>query len=1322
MKTFKAFLLSTTLLFAASQAYSGWPIKSNIGEGHYYKITNISTNQTPDNRWADTGHYYIDEGITYGQTIRIEGSYSGVKDTIKSQYIDVRTPPGDVWTIIGYGISTPFQTDYTPNLIGQYLVGPRVNTNYNLYATPTLFNVVKATPNGTFTDKTRTPPTKNVGSYTLTTNDLNATFKNQYNASVTQPSSAITYQIIDGGSGTIKIGNTLKAGKTYKIRATFVGDYYYNTAYADASFTINTATQTITATQTRTIKHGETITLDAKTGSEVGVTYTITSGGGTLINGNQFKCSTVGTTTITATSNADSRFETATINITVTTTNTPPTQTVTLSPTNPIYGDIITATTTGEDVNSNIKEHTILVNFIGWRKIPGITYNAWKDSNYPNDETAIWESKNYTNAIINPTTNKSVRTITYRPNHIGAATLMAQTFDQYTNARIDHVYTIAKATPIINPSSTNTRGGEGEGFYTIKNNDLNHTVTHTKTLPTGFINPDASKLTYTYGTTNEPLTVGTQLPAGATYNINITYPEDTYYKKATKTITFTVNKSKQTVTFKQPKNTAVGTTATTLTATATSGLPITYTITSGSSFGTISGNTFTPAAYGTVVIRATQAGDAQWNPAYTEITLKVLGKPASSFILQNTVNGETKTITSTGYSHLPYGSTQSIISTAACETGYLSQNNIYFRTRLNTSEPIPTWNWKLPFADIKLPSGEHSVQAIPDYPTRTTHTRTYSFIHDLGIYEFITYARVSDQTPTAATNYLTGATQATSSKGFYIDPSEPTAGTFENRNPKGVMDTTYMNLSADHLNAQFENAYGSDPNIIQPDSTKITYTAKALSKESINKPSGAIAAPTIGIEFPIAIGGQLTSGYTYEVKATYPGDSRYKSSTKTATFKINQKWSLTPTAGTGGTVTPNTTTELTDGVKHPITATPNTGYRFNKWVGSGITNPNSATTTILMDRKQTPKAQFIKIYTLTIQKESIKGGNGTINILGTKTYDTGTVVTLVATPNANSLFSGWIGPVDDPTNPTTTITMNDDYTITALFTKTDQIVVDPNTIDFGKVYWDENDPQNFTRTTAAYSKATITNTGNTDLQIRAFAVQEGDNDFTSNPILALPRTIAPNASIQLLRVDFNPASKGEKTGQFTLTSTDIKKETMLFNAKGIGRDANEAPEVTIKQIDATGSIPPNITLYDGDQITVTITATDIDNNLNTFTYSIEDPSGKIILKDTKTATAPFTELSVTTNIPLDNPGIYKIYASAKDSGNPNLTGQCTQYPYNVETISKTTPDTFKATTLPEENMEIWLNESEPTIKEIIKLKEDYKKRQKDLNKSPATKI
>ncbi len=77
-------------------------------------------------------------------------------------------------------------------------------------------------------------------------------------------------------------------------------------------------------------------------------------------------------------------------------------------------------------------------------------------------------------------------------------------------------------------------------------------------------------------------------------------------------------------------------------------------------------------------------------------------------------------------------------------------------------------------------------------------------------------------------------------------------------------------------------------------------------------------------------------------------------------------------------------------------------------------------------------------YTLTI---AIAGsGSVTVPGEGTRSYNAGTVVELVATPDEDFEFVGWTGDthqIADPNSASTTITMNGNYSIVAVFVRVD---------------------------------------------------------------------------------------------------------------------------------------------------------------------------------------------------------------------------------------------------------------------------------------------
>jgi hypothetical protein len=110
-------------------------------------------------------------------------------------------------------------------------------------------------------------------------------------------------------------------------------------------------------------------------------------------------------------------------------------------------------------------------------------------------------------------------------------------------------------------------------------------------------------------------------------------------------------------------------------------------------------------------------------------------------------------------------------------------------------------------------------------------------------------------------------------------------------------------------------------------------------------------------------------------------------------------------------------------------------YQFVSWTGDTVADPNSATTNITMDGAKNVTANFALLsYDLVIN--STDGGEVTFPGEGIFTYDCGTVVDLVANPDAYYSFVEWtgdVGTIADINAAETTITMNDNYSITANF-------------------------------------------------------------------------------------------------------------------------------------------------------------------------------------------------------------------------------------------------------------------------------------------------
>jgi len=101
-----------------------------------------------------------------------------------------------------------------------------------------------------------------------------------------------------------------------------------------------------------------------------------------------------------------------------------------------------------------------------------------------------------------------------------------------------------------------------------------------------------------------------------------------------------------------------------------------------------------------------------------------------------------------------------------------------------------------------------------------------------------------------------------------------------------------------------------------------------------------------------------------------------------------------------------------------------------------VANANSTTPAYLREFIYLSYDDLFSEYLVDLTISSTAGGNVTTPGEGTSIYEKGTVVDLVATPDAGYHFDNWTGNVStiaDVEDATTTITMQDDYSITANF-------------------------------------------------------------------------------------------------------------------------------------------------------------------------------------------------------------------------------------------------------------------------------------------------
>ena len=151
-----------------------------------------------------------------------------------------------------------------------------------------------------------------------------------------------------------------------------------------------------------------------------------------------------------------------------------------------------------------------------------------------------------------------------------------------------------------------------------------------------------------------------------------------------------------------------------------------------------------------------------------------------------------------------------------------------------------------------------------------------------------------------------------------------------------------------------------------------------------------------------------------------------------ATSTLIQQYTVTtssnPTAG--GIVTQSGTGTYNSGSSVTVTATANSGYSFVNWTEGSTVVSTSAGYNFTISANRTLVANFVQQYTVTTSSNPTAGG--TVTQSGTGTYNSGSSVTVTATPATGYTFTGWGGDATGSTNPLI-VTMNSNKNIIANF-------------------------------------------------------------------------------------------------------------------------------------------------------------------------------------------------------------------------------------------------------------------------------------------------
>jgi List-Bact-rpt repeat protein/phosphoesterase family protein/concanavalin A-like lectin/glucanase superfamily protein len=227
--------------------------------------------------------------------------------------------------------------------------------------------------------------------------------------------------------------------------------------------------------------------------------------------------------------------------------------------------------------------------------------------------------------------------------------------------------------------------------------------------------------------------------------------------------------------------------------------------------------------------------------------------------------------------------------------------------------------------------------------------------------------------------------------------------------------------------------------------TSIGVTAGASDFSQTNDCGNSVAANafcTVTVTFTPSTAGARAGTLTFNDAVT-PAQTVGLSGTG-----VNPQLTVTKQGNGTGTVTSSVggincgatcSATIISGTAVTLTATPIAGSTFAGWSGACS---GTQTCSVTMNGSQSVFATFtltLPTFSLTVTKQGTGTGTVTSNIGGincgatcSATYNSGTAVTLTATPAAGSTFAGWSGACTG--TQTCTVTMNAAQSVTATFT------------------------------------------------------------------------------------------------------------------------------------------------------------------------------------------------------------------------------------------------------------------------------------------------
>lgn len=376
----------------------------------------------------------------------------------------------------------------------------------------------------------------------------------------------VSYSVVAGGTIASVSGSTVTlSGKTgsVTIRASQAGDTNYKSTYKDMTFVVKSQSQSITFDPLPAKTYGDAaFTLNATSTSLLAVTYTSSNTAVATISGKTVTIRGAGTTIITASQVGNATYAAAT----------PVTQTLTVSK----------------------KDDPQTITFAA---IPDKTYGNLPFALAATASSALPVSF----SVVSGPATLSGKTLTI--TGVGTVTIRASQAgnDRYAAAPdVDRTFNVAKASQTVTFALLASRPCVNNGTFTLA-------ATASSKLPVTYVSSDPGVATVS-GNVVTIVGVGmTQITASQSGN-------DNYNAAADLTRALSITKGTQTITFPAIPNKPLNAEPFALSATASSGLEVSYRIVSGPA--TVSGSTVTlDGTVGTVIVEATQIGNSNFSAA-----------------------------------------------------------------------------------------------------------------------------------------------------------------------------------------------------------------------------------------------------------------------------------------------------------------------------------------------------------------------------------------------------------------------------------------------------------------------------------------------------------------------------------------------------------------------------------------------------------------------------------------------------------------------------------------------------------------------------------